>query len=262
MKVAAVQFSPTYRDVRGNLRRLATLTVEAAKSGAKLIVLPELALSGFSMMNRAEALELSEVISEFKPIPIPNLETSMQAFYTIARTYNAHIAWGLLEKDAGTGNLFNAQVLMCPDGSFESYRKINFFGNDYLWATEGRANPPIRRIVVDDGGGLHNERVIKVGLLICRDVRDKKDDKWLSFYEPGDADVVCLSANWGDGGFPATAWMEFAKNNKTTLIVSNRYGKEIPNNFGEGGVCIIHADGTVGCDGLIWEQDCIVYSEI
>lgn len=257
MKVAAIQFCPTYGDTRGNLRRLAALVVQASKAGAKLIVAPELALSGYSMMRRAAAEPFAEVLCEFKPDPTGlRLDSSMHAFYSIARTYGTHIAWGLVEKDNGTRNLYNSQVLMCPDGTFESYRKINFFGNDYLWATEGRGNPPVLRIM--DG----TDRVLKVGLLICRDVRDKKDDDWKSFYEPGDADIVCLSANWGDGGFPATAWMEFAKDNKTTLIVSNRYGMEIPNNFGEGGVCIIHPDGTVHCEGLIWEQDCVVYGEV
>ena len=256
MKVAAIQFSPKYGDCPGNLRRLAALTVQAAKAGAKLIVLPELAISGYSMMSRQAAEPFAEVLAEFKPSPAVSMTTSMQAFYSIARTYGTHIAWGLVEKDYGTGNLYNSQVLMCPDGSFESYRKINFFGNDYLWATEGRGNPPVMRIL--DGPA----RVLKVGLLICRDVRDKKDEDWKSFYEPGDADIVCLSANWGDGGFPATAWMQFVKENKTTLIVANRYGREIPNDFGEGGVCVILPDGTVHCEGLVWEQDCIVYAEV
>jgi predicted amidohydrolase len=241
---------------------VATLAVEAAKSGAKLVVLPELTLSGYAIMNRRAADSMSEVITEFKPTPEVRLDTSMHAFHSIARTYNTHVVWGLIEKDYGTGKLYNSQVLMCPDGSFESYRKINFFGNDWLWASEGRANPPVRRIVVDEGQGLQKARVVKVGLLICRDVRDKKDDNWKSFYGKGDADVVCLSANWGDGGFPATAWMEFAKDNNTTLVVANRYGLEVPNNFGEGGICIIYPDQTVQCDGLLWEKDCIVYGEV
>jgi hypothetical protein len=42
------------------------------------------------------------------------------------------------------------------------------------------------------------------------------------------ADVVCLSANWGDGGFPAVSWMDFVEENSTCLIVSNRYGQEGP----------------------------------
>lgn len=253
VKVATIQFRPIFKDVQGNLRRLARQTIEAAKAGAKLIVLPELALTGYSFMNGAEAAAFAEVISEFRPDVARG--TSMAVFYAIAKKYQCYIVWGLVEKDRGSGNLFNSQVLMCPDGSFESYRKINHFSADFLWATEGRANPPIRRIVVDD-------KVIKVGLLICRDIRDKKDDNWKSFYEPGDADIVCLSANWGDGGFPATAWMDFVKDNKITLIVSNRYGLEVPNNFGEGGVCIIAPDGTVQCDGLVWEQDCVVYGEV
>jgi predicted amidohydrolase len=254
VKVATIQFCPTPRDVKGNLRRLATLIMQAASNGAQLVVLPELATTGYSMMSAAEAEPLAEVITEFKPMG-GNTSFSMDVFYALASKYKIHIVWGIVEKDFGTSKLYNSQVLICPDGAFESYRKVNHFGNDYLWASEGRANPPIRKITV---GG----KTFKVGLLICRDVRDKKDDTWKSFYEKGDADVVCLSANWGDGGFPATAWMDFVRENDTTLIVSNRYGKEIPNDFGEGGICIIAPDGKVNCEGLVWNQACIVYGEV
>lgn len=253
MRVAAVQFCPIFKDVKGNLRRLATHVATAASNGAQLVVLPELATTGYSMMNAAEAEPLAEVITEFKPGS--SYQSSMNVFHALANRLGVHVVWGLVEKDYGTSKLYNSQVLMCPDGGFEFYRKINRWGNDYLWAAEGRANPPVRRINV--GGQSY-----KVGLLICRDVRDKKDDAWSSFYETGDADVVCLSANWGDGGFPAVSWMDFAKDNGTILAVSNRYGKEIPNNYGEGGVCIIYPDGQVQCDGLVWNQDCIVYAEI
>jgi len=254
MRTAVIQFRPLLKDVQGNLHRLALLAMKAAQANAKLIVLPELALTGYSFMSAAEVEPLAEVITAFKP-GSGDRTSSMGVFHAIAKKYGTHIAWGLIEKDAGTGKLFNAQVLMCPDGTFESYRKINHFSADFLWAAEGRANPPIRKIEV---GG----KTYKVGLLICRDVRDKKDDSWKSFYEKGDADVVVLSANWGKGGFPATAWMDFVKDNDTILAVSNRYGAEIPNDFGEGGVCIIYPDGTVQCDGLVWGQDCIVYGEV
>ena len=253
MRVAVVQFCPTFKDVQGNLRRLAALTMKAAQAGAKLICLPELALSGYSFMSAAEAEPLAEVITDFKPGN--GGSSSMWVFYAIARKYDVHVVWGLIEKDQGTGKLFNSQVLMCPDGSFEFYRKINLFSTDVLWAAEGRANPPIRKIEVGD-------KTYKVGLLICRDVRDKKDDSWKSFYEKGDADIVVLSANWGKGGFPATAWMDFVKDNSTVLAVSNRYGVEVPNDFGHGGICIIQKGDTVQCEGLVWGQDCIVYGEV
>jgi predicted amidohydrolase len=157
----------------------------------------------------------------------------------------------MVEKDTGSGKLYNGQVLVTPDGRWVSFRKVNRWAQDYLWASSGRSNPPIIEV-----GGL------KVGLLICRDVRDKKDDNWKSFYEKGDADIVALSANWGDGGFPAVSWMEFAANNRTTLIVSNRYGQEANNNFGEGGICVIRPSGEVVCEGLVWNQDCVVCAEV
>lgn len=250
MKVAAVQFRPEFKDRKANVKSLTTLITQCAAAGAKLIVLPELATTGYSFMGRVDAEPFAERLQ------YPQEESgSFSVFRALSRRLDVHIVWGVLEKSVATGNLFNSQVLMCPDGTYESYSKCNLFANDYLWATSGRANPPVRRIVVD---GV----VRKVGLLICRDVRDKKDRNWSSFYEPGDADIVCLSTNWGDGGFPATAWMDFARDNKTTLVVSNRYGQEVNNNFGEGGVCVIHSDGTVHCDGLIWNQDCVVYGEV
>lgn len=251
MKAATIQMRPVFKDRKANLQNLALMITQAAEAGAKLITCPELATTGYSFMSRTDAEPFSEVLQ----YPKGDELHSLVVFRAIAVKYNVHIVWGVLEKSLATGNLFNSQVLMCPDGTFESYSKVNHFSADYLYATEGRANPPIRRISVDG-------KIKKVGLLICRDVRDKKDSNWSSFYEPGDADIVCLSANWGRGAFPATAWIAFAKDNKTTLIISNRYGLEIPNDFGYGGICIIQPDGTVNCEGLLWEKDCIVYGEV
>lgn len=252
LKVAAVQFAPVYKDKMGNLRKIAQLVKQAAEAGAKLIVLPELATTGYSFMSADEAREHAEFIH-------PDILTT-QAMRVLAETFGVHLVWGMVEKDGGTGDIYNSQVYVAPDGTWESYRKINRWGNDYLWAKPGRANPPVITVAFDVGGEILEK---KVGLLICRDVRDKKDEKkWTSFYEKGDADVVCLSSNWGDGGFPAVTWMEFVEDNDTALIVSNRHGKESSNDFGEGGSCIIMPPDRVICDGLVWNADCIVYAEV
>jgi predicted amidohydrolase len=250
MRVAAVQFCPVFKDLAGNTKRLARLIVEAAGKGAKLVVLPELCTTGYSFMSRADAEPYAEVLE----YPSDAEHSSFRVFRALAIRHSVHIAWGLIEKGVGTGNLFNSQVLMCPDGNFESYQKVNHFGNDWLWSSAGRASPPVRRVVVDG-------KAYRIGLLICRDIRDKSD-KHDTLYEPGDADIVAYSANWGDGGFPANAWMSFAKGNRTTLVVSNRYGHEENNNFGEGGICIIRPDQSVTCEGLVWNKDCIVYGEV
>jgi predicted amidohydrolase len=255
MKVAAIQFAPVFRQKRENQRRLVKLIEQAAAEGAQLIVMPELATTGYSYMSPEEARIDAEVITLgpiFRAIDeIPTTKLMAQ----LAGKLNVHLVWGMVELEDGTSKLFNSQVYVDPFGYYESTRKINRWGNDFLWAEAGRSNPAIAKASFN---GIEK----RVGLLICRDVRDKVNGNWTSLYTPGDADIVCFSANWGDGGFPAVSWMDFAAENKTTLIVSNRYGQETCNNFGEGGVCVIEPNGKVHCKGLVWDQDCIVYAEI
>lgn len=243
--VAAVQFRPEFRQVDVNIGKMVRYTKTAAAQGAKLIVHPELATTGYSFMGNEDVAPFAEVLSASSG--------SFAVLSKLARDLGVAIVWGLPTKDAGTGEFHNSQVYVGPTGDYVVYHKVNPFGNDYLWATPGRANPPVIRCVATGR---------KVGLLICRDIRDKKDDNWSSFYEPGDADIVAFSAAWGDGGFPATTWMEFVANNRVALVVSNRYGQETCNNFGEGGSCIVLPSGKVQCKGLRWSEDCIVLGEV
>lgn len=252
VKVAAVQFRPAFKDWERNIYQASTLVQLAASAGARLIVLPELMTSGYSFMSKAEAEECAEVLTDDSEV-LRRHQTgsnSMQAMRNMAKGLNVAIAWGLVEKDVATGDLYNAQVLMLPDGAWSSYRKVNPWANDYLWAKKGGKSPPITEFLGK-----------KVGLLICRDVRDKASG-FKEFYEPGDADIVCFSSNWGDGGFPSTSWVEFAEENKCWLIVSNRYGQEANNSFGDGGICVISPEGEIHCDGLRWNQPCIVLAEV
>jgi predicted amidohydrolase len=267
VKVAAIQFRPEFvvpiyeemgdKDVflarRDNLQKLAKLVEEAAAGGASVIVLPELCTTGYGFMNAEEAAPHAEMIGS---------GPTMQIMKALAAKLKVHIVWGFVRKDDGTSDLYNSQACVDPSGYYVFYDKVNLWGNDYLWAKPGRGNPPVMTSQFPNSDDPSIMETKKLGLLICRDVRDKKNDEWSSFYGKGDADVVCLSANWGDGGFPATSWMEFVQDNNCWLIVSNRYGQEGPNNFGEGGVCIISPKGVVQCGGLKWEKDCIVYGEI
>jgi N-carbamoylputrescine amidase len=59
MKVATVQYAPVFKDVDANLRTAATLVIEAANNGAELIVLPELATTGYSFMSAEDAAPYS-----------------------------------------------------------------------------------------------------------------------------------------------------------------------------------------------------------
>lgn len=257
MKVAAIQFQPVFGNKAANLKKMAALGKTAAEAGAKLIVFPELATSGYSFMSEEEARPFAD-IADIDDNPA----SSFSPMVSLAGKYGVAVVWGFIEMDSGTGKIYNSQAFVeerkKEDGTrdswyFETYRKINPWGNDYLWSARGTKNPPVVDSTVLDK---------RVGLLICRDIRDKKNDEWNNFYSRGDADIVAFSTNWGDGGFPATTWMDFSEEHGMTLVVANRYGQETCNNFGEGGSCVIEPTGKVHCQGLIWNEDCIIIADI
>lgn len=253
MKIAAIQFAPTFKDVGANLDRISKLVRQAAVRGAQLVVLPELCTTGYSFMSEAEARPFAESPFWLEDTTAPG--TSMHLMQKLSHQLKITIVWGYIEIDLGTKQLYNAQALLAPDGSWVSYRKINRWGNDFLWAQPGVANPPVVKLDFD---GVTK----RVGLLICRDVRDRATSDWTNFYSAGDADIVAFSSNWGDGGFPAVSWMDFASENRATLVVANRWGQETCNNFGEGGTCIIEPKGRVHCEGLVWSEDCLIVADV
>jgi predicted amidohydrolase len=245
MKLAAIQFMPSLKDPANNLRVASGLVQQAITAGAKVITLPELCTTGYSFMSREDAMPYAEELRGSAPTP------SMRLFGGLAREFGVAIAWGVMEKTPGL-QLHNSQVLFTPS-TFVVCQKLNHWGNDFLWADGGEESPPILEF-----------KGKRIGTLICRDIRDKgpKGSRLTDFYEKGDADIVCFSANFGDGGFPSISWVQFARDNQTWLIVSNRYGREENNDFGEGGVCVIEPSGKVHCEGLRWSQPCIVYADI
>ncbi len=241
MRVAAVQMMPLFKEKIENIKVMGMLLKTAVDKGAELVVFPELATCGYSFMSPADVAPFAEKLDGSGPV--------MKHFLDLAKLYNVAIVWGMPGGVSSSGYT-NSQIIVLPDGSFTSYDKINPWGNDFLWCVPGDKSPPIVEY-----------RGKRVGLLICRDVRDKSSEIE-SFYEKGDADVIAFSSNFGDGGFPALAWMNFVKNNQTWLVVSNRYGKEANNNFGEGGICVIAPDSRVYCEGLVWDSPCVVVADI
>lgn len=240
MRVAACQMAPVLKNYEVNIAQMEALVLQAASGGARLIVLPELATCGFSFMSEEEARPFAE--------PVEFGRTS-QAMTELCASLDVHVAYGFME-EGDDGKLYNGQALVGPGGVRSFCRKLNHWGNDYLWASLGTESPPV---VVVEGR--------RVGLLICRDIRDRSDTL-SDLYEPGDADIVAFSSNFGDGAFPSGSWVKFAKRNRVHLVVSNRFGREVNNRFGEGGICVIAPSGRVTCRGLEWSKPCVVYEDV
>ena len=64
-KAAAIQFEPAHGEKGRNLESLVDLTTQAAEQGARLIVLPELATTGYCWLDRNE---ISALGAEFSVI--------------------------------------------------------------------------------------------------------------------------------------------------------------------------------------------------
>lgn len=239
-------------DVSDNIRRSEGLLKVAGSCGSQLIVFPELCMTGYSFLSADEAIRVAE----------PAGEGQTSKFMRRASVeLNSYVAWGFIELLDGC--LFNSASISGPDGSMlVTYRKINLWGNDFLWATPG-ISPP--EVVMTELG--------LMSVVVCRDVRDKipgniprTASKDPPLFDGKRVDIVAMCVNWGKGGFPSTSWMEFVADNKCTAVIANRWGEErngtFCQDFGQGGSAIIESDWKVHTGGLKFGEDCVVSTAI
>jgi predicted amidohydrolase len=206
--VAAVQMDCRLGRPADNLAVVRQKLAEAAAGGARLVVFPELALTGYGLPDRAAAVAVAE------PVPGP-------ATAALAADCDRLGVWavvGLLER-AGD-RVYNAAALVSPGGRVECYRKVHLpcVGADRF------VDPGDRPFAVHDLGGL------RVGLGICFD---------LSFPEAVrvhtllGADLIVLPTNWAE---PARRMATLvtrvrALENRVYVLACNRVGDEAGHHY-------------------------------
>ncbi len=171
VRVAAVQMEPKISEIEANLASILDRLREAAAAGARLVVFPECALTGYGFESRDEAIGRAE------PIPGP----STRAVAAACSGLGTFAIFGLLERDGD--RLFNVATLIGPDGVVGTYRKIHlpFLGVDRF------ADPGDRPLEVLDAGG------VRVGMHICYDGTFPETGRVLTLLG---ADVLVLPTNW------------------------------------------------------------------
>ena len=87
VKVALIHAAVAWKDKEYNVKKLLSLNEEAARNGAKIIVNPELAISGYSFSSKTEIASQAEYI----PGPVTD------QFCELACRYQAYIALGMPE---------------------------------------------------------------------------------------------------------------------------------------------------------------------
>jgi 5-aminopentanamidase len=171
MRVAGAQMDPKLGNLEANRARIIEMLQQAAGAGARLVVFPECALTGYGFASKEEAL------SHAQSIPGPGLDPIVAACARL-RTY---VIFGLLERDGS--RLFNACALVGPAGLVASYRKIHlpFLGVDRF------ADPGDRPLAVHQAGG------VNVGMHICYDGSFPETGRVLTLLG---ADLLALPTNW------------------------------------------------------------------
>jgi predicted amidohydrolase len=210
-KLTAVQLDIALMDVERNVSRMAEWTRKAAAEGADLVVFPECAATGYCFDSLEEALPYAETIP--RPGVMPERGTATGRMVEVARETGTAIVFGLLEREGDT--IYNACVLVSPEGLLGAYRKIHlpYLGID-RFATPG-----------DRPFAVHDWRGVRVGLNICYDSGFPESSRILAL---DGADLIVLPTNWPRGAetLAEHAIPTRALENHVFYLAVNRAGEE------------------------------------
>lgn len=203
IKIAGVQMDVALADKAANLKRIVQFTEAAALDGAKLVVFPECAVTGYCFESREEALEYAE------PVPGPSCEQ----LAGVCRRFDVSVVFGLLERDGE--RLFNAAVLVSPNGVVGTYRKVHlpYLGVD-RFTTPG-----------DRGFKVFNAANMRIGMNICYDGAFPEAARVMALEG---ADLITLPTNWPPGAECTADYVinTRALENKVYYLAANRVGHE------------------------------------
>jgi 5-aminopentanamidase len=236
-RVAAVQMDCQLGQLSANLSAVRFRLRQAAEQGAKLIVFPECILTGYGFSSRAEALHSAE------PIPGPASNSLVEE----CKALGVWAVVGMLEL-AGE-KLFNTALLIGPDGTVRTYRKIHLpcVGADRF------TDPGDRPFEVHDLGGL------KVGIGICFDGSFPESARMLTLLG---ADLLLLPTNWADKALKMATLVARVRafENHVYNMSVNRVGTESGYHYiGHSTICDYLGDWLAAAEH---DQEAILFADI
>lgn len=173
--VAVIQFAAVPGSADANREKIARRISEAAERGAELIVVPELAISGYTTKR-----DLLERASE------PAAGATLASWQSIAASRNVMIAGGFCERDGE--RLYNSAILVSPEGVLLHYRKLHLFDQEKNVFSPG-----------DLGLTVVPTRLGRIGLCVCYDLRFVEVARALALQG---ADLIAVPTAWVRGFDP------------------------------------------------------------
>ena len=125
LRAASVQFNHAPGDIAANLETVVRFSGEAKAAGADLVVFPEMCLTGYWHVRH---LGRDEVAALAEPVPSGNCTRRL---LELSSELGISIGAGLIEIDEGA-ELFNAYVVVTPDGQVAKHRKLHTFISEHM----------------------------------------------------------------------------------------------------------------------------------
>jgi predicted amidohydrolase len=198
-RVGLLQFEPKFLKIDENLNKIKKMIRPVE---ADLIVLPELATSGYIFKTKQEL----EIVAE----PAKSGVTAA-LFVKLAKEKNTSFVVGFAEKEQD--KYYNSSMLVNPNGEIFIYRKTHLFFEEKKWFEPG--NSGLNVFPAKNG--------VKVGLMICFDWIFPESARTLAMRG---AQILTHSANL------VLPWCQQAMitrslENRVFSITSNRIGTEM-----------------------------------
>jgi predicted amidohydrolase len=227
VRLAVAQYAPRVGDIEGNRGAAVGWARRADEQDVDLLVLPELASSGYVFESEAEAARTAETGQH---------GALVAALTQVCARRGMHCVVGLNETDGEVRH--NSAVLIGPTGALATYRKLHLFNDEQSWFEPGVDLP-----VVQLPFG-------RVGMVICYDLWFPEAARALAL---AGAEVIAVPTNWvasfrrrlyDDAGYCQgdIVAMATAAQNGAVVACADRIGVEREVRF-LGASLIVGADG-------------------
>ncbi|CDP88514.1 MULTISPECIES: nitrilase-related carbon-nitrogen hydrolase [Mycolicibacterium] len=234
LRVSAVSPDIRIGDLDGNLARVRAALQAFEPAGPHVIVLPELATSGYVFASAEEARSLALRVDDER---VTSLADAVPA--------DAVAVIGFCEADAD--RLYNSAVVLGYGGVLGCYRKAHLWAGESAMFSTGA-----------EAGTIVDTPVCRLGVAICYDNEFPELPRRLAL---GGAEVLALPVNWplvdrpdGEHAPETVQAMAAARSSQLAAVIADRRGQERGVRW-TGGTAVIGADGwihaTPDADGVV-----------
>ena len=197
MKVGYYQFRPLFGKPKHNLNKV----IKALDgTDADLLVLPELAFSGYYVQSKDELFSLSEEV---------NRSSIIEALTSLCKDNGFYIVSGFTERL--DNDCYNSAVLIGPTGLMHVYRKLHLFNEEKKFFTPGNTPLSVQQV-----------NGVNIGIMVCFDWAFPEVTRSLTLMG---AEIICHPSNLVLT-FCQQTMLSRCLENRVYAITANRFGAD------------------------------------